>query len=44
MFWFNSCQADKYGRQHREYHRLDETDQALEAHHEDAHDDTQCRH
>ena len=40
MFWFNSCQADKHSREHGEHHRLDEADQALQAHHEDTHDDT----
>ena len=44
MFWFNSCQADEYGRKHGENHCLDEAYQALEAHHEDAHNDAQCRH
>ena len=41
MFWFNSCQTDKDGREHGEHHRLDEAYQALEAHHKDAHDDAQ---
>ena len=43
MFRFNSCQTYKYGREHGEHHRLDEADQAFEAHHEDAHDDAQRR-
>ena len=44
MFWFNSCQADEYGREHGEDHCLDEAYQALEAHHEDAHHHRQHRH
>ena len=41
---FNTCQSDEDGREHREHHRLDEADQTLEAHHEDAHDDAEGRH
>ena len=44
VFRFDTCQSDEDGREHREHHRLDEADQALEAHHEDAHDDTKGRH
>ena len=44
MFGFNPGQSDEDGREHREYHRLDEADQTLQAHHKDAHDDTEGRH
>ena len=44
MFRLHPRQTDEDGREHGEHHCLDEAYQTLEAHHEDAHDDAQCRH
>ena len=44
MRGLHSCQSDEHGAEHREHHSLDEADQALEAHHEDAHQHRQGRH
>ena len=46
MFVLRFCtsQTDEHSRQHRKHHCLNEADQALQAHHKDAHDDAQGWH